>query len=34
MVRIGSRLGLQRRAKDVTDIDPLDYARQRVEVAE
>ena len=28
MVRIGSRLGLQRRARDVTDIDPLQYARE------
>ena len=34
MVRVASRLGLQRRARDVTDIDPLDYARQRGEAAE
>jgi hypothetical protein len=33
MVRIASRLGLQRRTRDVTP-DPLDYARQRGEAAE
>jgi hypothetical protein len=28
MLRIGSRLGLGRRARDVTPSDPLDYARE------
>ena len=28
MVRVASRLGVQRRARDVTDIDPLTYARE------
>jgi hypothetical protein len=31
--RILETLGIERVPRDVTDIDPLDYARQRVEVA-
>ena len=29
MLRIGARLGLQRRARDITPPDPLAYARER-----
>jgi hypothetical protein len=29
MTRIASRLGLRRRSRDVTPLDPLDYARQQ-----
>jgi hypothetical protein len=32
--RVLETLGLERRARDVTDIDPLVYAKQRVEAAE
>jgi len=28
-LRIGARLGLQRRARDITPPDPLAYARER-----
>ena len=30
MVRVASRLGLQRRAKDVGLLDPLEYAREHL----
>ena len=32
--RLLEAVGLRRRAKDITDIDPLDYARQHSEAAE
>ena len=32
--RLLEAVGIQRRARDISDIDPLDYARQRSEAAE